>query len=304
MAKAGRPRSDSVALPTWFNIETYRQVKAFGAAEWFQQLTVRVVLDEDFPFNPAWTQRCLHLVQADPHLTIARLEATNSAPQDEDLVSVIGSGRMTHIDLLINHMTIDGYSAYGIRPATNGEITRASIPASHLPVELLKDHKNLSDMELAKVNELWDELERKPYVGSCFWSKYRRFATIDLSFPDAILKKNFAEYLKAQRKNAADAESPFFKNQDFSVWYNSGVLPYLDLRLWEITTGQTFRWSAFVDALNLIADQPVGSEDACRKTVRALHSKLIDNRTIRMLNFQAIKEQSGSANKSGKLFVR
>jgi len=82
------------------------------------------------------------------------------------------------------------------------------------------------------------------------------------------------------------------------------VLPYIDLYLWEIISGQSFQWSAFVDALNDITDQPVGSEDACRKTAKTLAEKLMRGRTIRMLNLQAVKEQSGSHKKSGKLFVR
>jgi hypothetical protein len=77
MSKAGRPKKDSAGLPDWFDIEKYRQVKSYGAAEWFQQLAFRLFVydwltDENGPFSLG--NEWLDLLQTDPHITIARLE--------------------------------------------------------------------------------------------------------------------------------------------------------------------------------------------------------------------------------------
>jgi hypothetical protein len=304
MSKAGRPKKGSARLPVWFDIEKYRQVKSFGATEWYQQLVLRCFLDQIFAekANDGWCEKCMSLLEDDPHVTIARLEAAYPVIHKPYVFGRVGRGG--HIDFLISEMTIDPYWAEGVRPVTNGEILRAFFTMRQ-NIETSEKAKCGKSPFIEDSDEEWEKKMREPYQGQRFGKdEYITITRNDFMLPDAILIKNYADHVKANRSCSQESASPFFKNQDFTAWYNSGVLPSIDLYLWEIKSGQTFQWSAFVDALNNITDQPVGSEDACRKTAKVLAEKLMRGRTIRMLNLQAVKEQSGSRKKSGKLFVR
>jgi len=303
MSKAGRPKKNSAGLPDWFDIEKYRQTKAFGAAEWFQQLSFRSTLHEflapemPWPFDEkpwCFGADWMNLLKADPCITIDRVEAVRLKEED----GIFKQEREKSCKIfMMDRMAISKHSGEGVRTITYGDIRRAAF-LLNLFFDGMAD-----DVEEQEREKLWLEQNNKPFNDGGF-GNHAIFTRVDLSLPDAILKKSFADYLKAQRSNAKEAASPFFKNQDFAVWYSCGVLPYVDLCLWEEESGQTFRMSAFADALNTITDEDVASEDACRKTSKALAEKLMDERTIRMLHYQAVKEQSESHKKSGKLFVR
>ena len=291
-------------MPAWFNIKKYRQVKAFDAAAWYQQLALRAIVDDlaTTNGNKKWCESCWALLQDDPVLTIARLEAAYPIIRKTD---VFGHAGREHLaDYLIAEMTLSPHWAEGVRLVTNGEIQRAFTTLRCNYTEWEKTGRGKKDKSEVS-NDEWEQYMRLPFESDCF-GKYEHVSITrnDFTLPDAILIKNYAEYLRANRSCPAESGSHFFKNQDFASWYNSGVLPYLDLCSWGIRSGQTFRWKALVDAINLIADKPVSSEDTCRKTTKALADKLMFTRTIRMLHFQAVKEESGRYKKSGKLFVR
>ena len=293
MAKPGRPKKGSAELPEWFDIEQYRFGRTDGAAGWFQQLVART-LARKFPMDDAnrtWGKQWQSLLQANPHMTIARLEELYPTKGTYWLGDREYNEREPHADFLISEMTIEGHSAHGIRPVTNGDIVNARKSLDFvLSGEALQQ---ISNAEWQEPQKDWRKKRNEPFDGDNFGRrKYKKFVRVDLLLPEALLMKNFAEYVKRQKKILAETSSPFFKNQDFSVWYNSGVLPYLDLCAWEIETGQTFRWAAFVRALNDITDEPISSQDTCRKATKSLADKLMDSRTIRMLNFQAIKDKT------------
>jgi hypothetical protein len=236
---------------------------------------------------------------ADPQITLARVKKA-FATRKSLKPFLAWSPKVK----LMGKMKVNAHSGNGVRPITNEEIQKTK-GFLDLLFYLVSINPKVEKTSRQESNKIWREVNEAPYDPNLFIRPgHIEYARVDLTLPDDILKRDFADYLNSRRANSESAASPFFKNQDFAVWYNSGVLPYLDLRLWEIESGQTFRWSAFVDELNLITDKPVGSEDACRKTAKALADKLLGDRTIRMLNFQAVKEQDDGHKKSGMLSVR
>ena len=303
MSKAGRPKKGSAGLPKWFDIEKYRVAQSYGTAEWFQQLAFRFVLDDlassgwPWPYSAAWSD----LVKADPNIALERVtEVSTKEPPAGPQRDLARASKV----YMIGEMTISATFGNGVRPINYGEIEEAYL-LTNAGNRLMAGFKKQGTPDKQDVEEIWLAKREKPYHDNRYGRngdiKYLR---VDLSLPSALLKRDFAEYIKSQAKDAKELQSPFFQSQDFLVWYDSGVLPYLDLRLWEMELGQTFRWSDFADALNAITNKPVGSEDACRKAAKSHARKLLDERTIRMLKFQAIKEQDGSRKKSGKLFVK
>ena len=135
--------------------------------------------------------------------------------------------------------------------------------------------------------------------------RLQHFSKLNLSPNDFILILDESDMILDNiLKGKKESSGPFFRSPDFSSWYNTGVLPYLDLKLWEKLTGQAFQWSAFANALNIIVDKPIGSESALQKTVKKSAEKLMDYQVIRILKSQVVREQSGTLKKSGKLVVR
>ena len=255
MSKAGRPKKGSTGLPEWFDIEKYRQAKTYRAAEWYQQLafqfSVRGWQAEDLQryLSNEW----LGLLQADPHITIARLEEAfpviiTHEYEGEDIYI-----RGTPGDELISEIALDVEPAYGVRAATNGDLYKASLSFPKILRKPLSPKvREGKDSESQALQEAWYEQYHAPFTNKRFSiNEDKRFACIDFSLPEAILKRKFADYLKSQKKTAEEARTPFLKTSDFDVWYNCGVLPYLDLCLWEAATGRSFQGSAFANALNL-----------------------------------------------------
>jgi hypothetical protein len=311
MAKAGRPKNGSAGLPEWFDIEKYRVAKEFGAMGWFRQLVTR---DQFFKFAEFFKKEGgnlkegLHetfaLIKESPVITRDRIF---SAPKKTTLLN---GEKVPTVDAALGcALFYIDERAIGVRDVDYNLTSRL--------VMALKE-----DWQLALAAQLsWRFIRQEdmpppyreiriliPWVDDFFPALFDKWETplaaIDLSLPDEALMKDFAAYLKEKRKRRGEIESPFFKSPDFSSWYDSGVLAYLDLMLWEIATGEPVRWAAFADALNAIVDEPVGGEGTLSKTTKAHAKKLMDARTIRMLQSQAMREKAGADEESGKLVVR
>lgn len=301
MSKAGRPKKGSLGLPKWFDIEKYRIVRSYGAAEWYQQLMFRAFVDfYTYPETPMpYGAECSALVKADPNITIERIKKACEVVPDEEVSQERALAAKSHI---FRAMKLNAANGSGVRSMTYGEIKQAyHLPDLEYAIRNLKKGIYPDEQEMERK---WIARWNDPYPGNIGDVGEIKYLHVDFSLPDPLLKRDFADYVRKQRKGVERPQSPFFKSQDFSVWYNSGALPYLDLRQWERETKETFRWSDFANALNDITDKSVGSDDACRKAAKSLAAKLLDIRTIRMLKFQAAKEQDGSRKKSGKLFVK
>ncbi len=300
MSKAGRPKKGSAGLPDWFDIGKYRQGESYGAAEWFQQLAFRSFVHAKLSGESSCIKEWLTLLQSNPHITTERLESSIIEAEGEEAIV-----RDWYVESLINEISLPHpHSYYGVKPATNGDITTAYQIYSDNRRTFLIKQENAKHADIEAIAKLHAQGKEFFTDSPIYSSPCRKLVQVDLTLPDTVLKKSFAEFLKIQKKDIEKSASPFFKNQEFAFWYSSGALPYLDLQLWEAESGQSFRWSAFVDALIILTEEDVASEDSCRKTAKALAAKLMDKRTIHLLKFQAYKEISEGRKKSGTLFVR
>lgn len=116
---------------------------------------------------------------------------------------------------------------------------------------------------------------------------------VDLNFPDKILIENFKQYLAARRaESKTENLSKTNRQQDYYDWVRFGVLPYLDLKLWELETGNKIPLRVIADAIYPIGE---GGEETVRKTTAPLATSLIHNNHLRILIAQVaadIKEGS------------
>lgn len=301
MSKAGRPKKGSAGLPDWFDIRNYAQAKNYGALEWFYQLAFRVEISKYGVSD--WPRQWFNLIKTNVHVTYERVEALR--PKTNKTSSE--SFERAKCDMMLRAMSASGRAGTGIDLLRNSDLVRGAITEIPYSFRCLVDLKSSkADKALIKeAEEKWREEQKKPWRGNQFGkNKYFQYVRLDLTLPDELLKKNFADFLQEQRKELKEINTPFFKNQDFADWYNSGALPLIDLMLGEKLEETSFRWSVFADALNEISDKPIGSEDTCRKTAKALALRLLDEGTVRVLQYQASMELASVHKKSGKLLVK
>lgn len=303
MAKAGRPRKGSTGLPAWFDIQKYRTVKTFTTENWFQQLAFRKSLfdyeirskEKTYKGFGAGLSKALDLLQTDPFITVDRIHKV-------PLLDIKGSDGKIRLQI-VDPAIYEGVRAMwvgtlGIRDAINWEIVWAyqTFPSC---IKKYVDCQGNTFIEDDKT-----VLNEQDFLLASYEEDTKTLIAVDLLMPDNVLMAEFASYLKNKRKKLGKHTNPFVKNTDFRNWYNYGVLPYLDLQLWELVTGEPIRWSAFADALTKITDKPIGSESALSKTTKSYAARLMNESTLRALQSQVIREHSGELKKSGKLVVR
>jgi hypothetical protein len=313
MAKAGRPKKGSAGLPEWFDIEKYRAVQTFSAENWFQQASIRQNL---FRF----VESCLHhkkdifkglaaafnLIKADPILTRDSIYYALKKAKD------IKEQEALHNDTALSCVLFDLFDRrFGVGDIRFDMVFSLALSLredQQLTLSRELSHRLFNPKEVEFLYEGRRQANIIPNDNHPLLEAFRRWkmsvVSIDLSLPDEVLIKEFTHYLKVTRKRIGKVSSPFFKNPDFKNWHCSGVLPYLDLKLWEAATGEAIRWPVFVNALSTIMDNPIGSESAFMKTTKKHADQVMNAQTIKVLQLQALRERSGMIQKSGKLIVR
>lgn len=117
---------------------------------------------------------------------------------------------------------------------------------------------------------------------------------VDLSLPDAILVKAFKQWLKNARKETSTGKnSKRYRKPDFESWIRLGILPWLDLNIWEVEANVTIPNRVMANAIYLPG---TGGEETVRKTTKPLALNLIkdENETdcpLSSLAAQAAYEQ-------------
>ena len=309
MSKAGRPKKGSAGLPEWFDIKKYRDAKDFRAIDWYEQLLIRFLLrghfEHDEP-NEAMDKhwfKMLDLLKTNPIITQKHIAAAET-----QRIEIKGHKLIKLNDVFQAMSMIFSTQASGIKDATNRNIFEAY---ERFPDDV-RDYLT-GDLE----NAGWcGSIIQKPgsspaepgrvydFLNKQYDYNEQTLTSIDLFLPDEILFAEFKEYVLNKRKKYPRPNTPFFKNPDFKSWYNTGILPYIDLMLLDTPNVASIRWSAFGDALDAIVDVSVGGDSALAKANKTLASKLMNIDTIRILQTQAAREKSGMMQKSGKLIVR
>ena len=304
MAKAGRPKKGSAGLPEWFAIEKYRAAKDWKAAEWHLQLTIRWKMFRyvkhlaTLGINvSAVLQEALRLIREDPVLTVTRINAVS--PKSLAFVGLDMLGPDPVLAFVRGSLRSN---VAGVRDMDFGQALQVVLAITKKWDITRFHHRYPHIVKTGRVYRRVESLARDSgeFLENLLNNWEAPLAAIDLTLPDKILMKDFTAYLKEKRKQKGRVESPFIKNPDFKSWYRNGVLPYLDLTLWELASGEGLRWSVFADALNKIVDVPIGSEGALIKTTKAHAKKLMNAQALKILSSQATREEKDAATKSGK----
>lgn len=302
MAKAGRPKSGGNKLPDWFDIKKYQHVRNIHAEDWSLQLEFRKCLfgfAEESRKDNTISEAVNYLI--DCWFDVIR---KNTTPNKDIISNANGA-----LYLLNNEgaLVFPQDFAYG---AGINEVTNCDIKNGYL--EMSEKHRAWINSELSDVSNSCDDMT--PEEESEWEEKFRFYGgiaanlnfpsvTVDLSLPDKILADEFRSWLASKRKETnVKSNHLIFRSVDFSRWHDCGVLPYIDLALWETRTGHPIHMPSFANAVSHLTGKSLG-ESGLSKTVKAHMSKLMSISTLRILRSQVMREKTGAQKKSGKLRV-
>lgn len=105
---------------------------------------------------------------------------------------------------------------------------------------------------------------------------------LNLLVPDNVLEEHFRELLQDIRTSLAEF-GPQIENKqrlNFELWQNYGVLPYLDLKIWESETGIKIPNRVMADAIFPVSQ---GGEETVRKTTAKMAKSLLTQEHLETL---------------------
>lgn len=264
-------------LPAWFSLEKYQLSEALDAAGWYVQLSIR--------------ERCLsHIFQGDDISEILHLI------RDAPVIDVTKHNLLSfhfHSGMFYEQPVIE-QSMHGVHSLTVHELYMAGI--------------NIEESKRAQAKAFFDEIfcvsdspREAPQINgeemAFLYEPVHRVSSnpsdnallgINLLLPDKELIEQFKTSLPVLRKECGAALfSAKWRKPNFSEWVRLGVLPYLDLLIFEKETGAEILYKVLEEA---IFSSYEGSEDRVRKTTSSKAKELISKKSLAYLRAQAIRE--------------
>ncbi len=272
-------------LPGWFDLKKYKGVESFRAFEWMRQLERRINLLKHYPGDgafhdvpePLQDASCMIWRQlkqeAASQLWDNPIEAQ---PEDmpnkwisnapclpikpvcvNDLACQMARDKQAVIDSKVHK------SQYTRWAAINPEIQQ--LPRSAVVTNNASNQSSAtpslcgvipSGQTIPLSIDYFNGAPALPVV------------QVNLSAPDTVLKDAFAAWLKEARDIQVSA--PQGKNKMYDRWPRYGLLPYLDLRIWELMTGNSVTRHVMSEAVGYVK-----GESSFSKTVIPLATGLM-----------------------------
>jgi hypothetical protein len=273
-------------LPEWFQIKKYSSTSELTATGWLEQLWFRVILysstkaakekrNNDNLENEkliAQLFEAIELIQKNP---IINLEAEDIAYHDffysfrnymhRKLPLTFGVRSITTADFLFLEKAISPYFLENVRHAIDEVYSEIDGPFCSVldgSLHKLMDEDSIYEKSIAHVN----------------WN-----------LPNTVLIEHFKEYLIKNRPLEINDKK---KNRaiDFNSWHRFGILPYIDLKIWELMTDNSIPNRVTADAIYLHGEY---GEETIRKTTSVIVESIIsDEEIIDLLLAEAYLEQT------------
>lgn len=277
------------ALPGWYSLDKYKKAESLDAAGWYEQLSVRadtlnlseaLLAQSGRREGPAWQNKgiikALNLIRATPIIDLT---------SDDLLRAVFCGGALQEL------ISRDPLYTLGVHLTT---------VRSHYMTER-RIEKEKRSYARNFFNQFDDDNWLKPfkYKGMEWmnWpideiadsSRLHLNAQVNLRLPDKVLIAQFKQFLKDQRSTLQRVGISIENKQkpDFAAWQRFGVLPYLDLRMWEREAGIKLSNRVMADAIFATGD---GGEEVVRKTTAKLANTLLTEEHLETLAAVAARE--------------
>lgn len=286
-------------LPEWFKIENYKKAEFFNAIEWHDEFISRFALRQGivrYP-NDSMTTSCRwDLIKRDGLLFYSAqrenichrvffmtpetvmLRTKDFDEKDSFLASVTS---LTNINVFAGFLELEEKEQSQIRRRVHNVYTYA-VQEGQEPSK--KDNIDIASHKVAKFLSFMKDAEwaYAPYdnfgddVKTGLKNKIA-YTRVILNATDEQIKKDFAIWLEEERKRR-DSYAPKknFSEYIINSWYESSVLPYLDLSFWAKTEDvkinqHVLAQAIFPDAYSVGSNgDPIGKLKTTKKTAKAL----------------------------------
>jgi hypothetical protein len=290
MPKPGKPKKGSARLPAWFDIQKYRATKDFGIQDWFQQLAFRNCLFEGGAFHQKeYSTKFLDLLKCEPIVTEENAR--------EPLITR-RNGRIVNLNWEADKIIS---SIFYLTPYVEGLVNFDMIDMlkNNLQEKFKKDGRALGIPLFIGHGKSFSELSAEDikYFESPLCYRKRRILAINLDAQDEFLIGEFRDFLREQKRISEKTPIPNAENWDFKNWFKCGLLPYLDLKLWELLKGESFHWASFGESLTEITNMRYGSESALIKAVKSCEKTARSLITLEALQVQAQRKNNKRSKK-------
>ncbi|MDB5762453.1 MAG: hypothetical protein JWQ21_1448 [Herminiimonas sp.] len=225
-----KSKEQVLTLPNWFSLEKYALASDFQLNDWLNAFQLRYYL---FLLKDAWDEDKLK----DPSID------EMPAALYEDFKHIQDSGANAHKALWYRDYTKDFSSS-----VTSIDVWEVFTIAENIGSETgggKSIYKELYDQHEASLIEREGELIDSPLeLMECAHNAMEpnsfplhqiAFAKIDLSAPETTILSNFEKWLRqvrASHKHVKEVRQRKFSKKDTFNWFQSGVLPYLDIVFW------------------------------------------------------------------------
>lgn len=281
-------------LPDWFSLKKYQGAINLTAGCWYDLLVQR------WSHNYYFDHFGLEKYKNYPLLYSALLtlrETPLDLMTDGHLIYFMGGGKLAALKFDPNDFA---RSAHAISPLTVRQIyqnerrmddkTRTRIRRFMDQIFEFNSDNQPSKKDLKWARSFIDDpiFEGLKKIGSDERTRSYDLVKVDLSVPDKILIEQFSDYLRQVRKTNPDIKpAKPYKAPEYKKWIEYGVLPYLDLKMWEKENNTSIPYRVMADAIF-----PAGSmgEEMIRKTTKKMADQVMEADFIDFLAVIAAQE--------------
>ncbi|PZP53573.1 MAG: hypothetical protein DI586_10865 [Micavibrio aeruginosavorus] len=288
---------DTKELPDWFDLIKYQKAENLDAAAWYELFLQRWSLTFYYGYGPARVtglgggfEKVLEQLRSDPlHLLI-----------DDIQIMWIGGGQL---DALKCAPKMFSQFSHGISPLT---IRRLYQMESRLKadsrnkirnwIDCIFDHSNRRFEDISSSEHEW----ARSFIDDPIFDGLKKegddqrldrssdIVEINLALPDKILIEQFTGYLQRLRKEYPETKpASTFKYPEYKKWIEYSVLPYLDLKYWEMEQNVSIPYRVMADAI--FPDGGLG-EEMIRKTTKKIANQVMQKEYIDFLATIAAQE--------------
>lgn len=223
----------------WFDKEKYRKVANLYPSQWYQQLLVRklIKIATENPSTASYAvKKAIEHIREKPIIDISTDEPLSVFKPYFDIKAPChkeGVHPVTLQEFLKMEMSF---------PKEKVDFTKQWLSSNHLNLDLLCDPRSSYVNE--SISQLVPENEEKIELVS-----------INCTLPLPILMKQFETYLRQKKTIFKNKDKARYKMPDFYDWHRFGILPYLDLEVWQKETGLKIKHEQLINAITPIEEE-------------------------------------------------
>jgi hypothetical protein len=250
-------------LPSWFDLSKYDGTKQLSAEEWYWQLALRIHFnlfvnnetesfwrvqpDSERKREYLHSKELLAVIRCTPIFDIAASDAKNA----------------------VSYLKPNGPSC-GVSYTTTANI------ASRLAMLSPEEHKQILTADWGQDSREFSETPIHKWTPTPNTVPHSEvILSVDLDVPERLLMEHFAALVREAKKNRSD-DSVRFRTPDFREWHRLGLLPYLDLYIWECEVGTNIPVRVYADAI-FSGDEE--GEETVRKSTSRIAQQVINGST-------------------------